>query len=159
MCFPFLPAEEIPATFKQFRDLLQPSHPQPLHRLVQYIEDQSIDSSIHPPSSWSIFGFSIRTNNDTEGWHHYLNQLCARTNNQAVNLYKLIEILHKEALLVTNQCQLVEEEKLQRYQRKTFRQYQEKIFCIWDDYRAKKISPKVLLERVSRFHRPVTDDS
>ena len=84
MCLPFLPAEEIPATFKQFRDLLQPSHPQPLHRLVQYIEDQWIDSSIHPPSSWSIFGFSIRTNNDTEGWHHYLNQLCARTNNQAV---------------------------------------------------------------------------
>ena len=84
MCLPFLPAEEIPATFKQFRDLLQPSHPQPLHRLVQYIEDQWIDSSIHPPSSWSILGFSIRTNNDTEGWHHYLNQLCARTNNQAV---------------------------------------------------------------------------
>ena len=107
MCLPFLPAEEIPATFKQFRDLLQPSHPQPLHRLVQYIEDQWIDSSIHPPSSWSIFGFSIRTNNDTEGWHHYLNQLFARTNNQAVNLYELIEILHKEALLVTNQCQLV----------------------------------------------------
>ena len=107
MCLAFLPAEEIPATFKQFRDLLQPSHPQPLHRLVQYIEDQWINSSIHPPSSWSIFGFSICTNNDPEGWHHYLNQLCARTNNQVVNLYKLIAILHKEALLVTNQCQLV----------------------------------------------------
>ena len=39
LCLPFLPAEHIQPIFKDIRDLLQPSPPEGLHKLLQYIDD------------------------------------------------------------------------------------------------------------------------
>ena len=110
---PFLPAELIPQTFKQYADLLLPLHNDKLHSLVAYIENTYINGSVYDPSSWSAFGMSVRTNNDVEGWHHHLNRLCTGSGKVNVNLYQLIEVLHKEATRVDSQCQLVSEERLQ----------------------------------------------
>ena len=158
LCLPFLPAEQISATFKDFRDLLLPTHPEQLHKFMQYMEDNWIDGR-YKPQDWSIFGHAIRTNNDTEGWHHHLNELCNKIGHNNVNIYELIEVLHKEAELVNTQCQLVCEEKLQRYQRQKFRKYQELIFNIWDEYRQKKIGPNQLLEQIANHHRPAEIDT
>ena len=92
LCLPFLPAEPLQPIFKDIRDLLQPSHQEGLHKLLQYIDD--------------------------------------------------------------NWTQLVIDEKLQRYQRNTYRQYQQQIFQIWDDYHTKKIAVKTQLQRASHFHKP-----
>ena len=154
MCLPFLPAEEIVQTFRDFQNLLLPTHPEALHKVVQYVEDNWINSNIWDPSCWSVFGRAVRTNNDTEGWHHHLNILCEKIGHNNINLYELIEVLHREAGLVCNQCQLVGEEKLKRYQRLKYQTYQERIFTIWDDYRQKKITPRKLLEEISQHHRP-----
>lgn len=78
MCLPFLPFEHIPPVFKEFFDLLEPHHPQALHLLLQYIEETWIDGPVWTPESWSVFGQSVRTNNDVEGWHYHLNHICAR---------------------------------------------------------------------------------
>ena len=154
LCLPFLPAEHIQPIFKDIRDLLQPSHPEGLHKLLQYIDDNWINGPTFKIANWTVYGQPIRTNNDTEGWHHYLNTLCKGLGRENVNLYQLIEVLHKESQMVTTQAQLVTDEKLQRYQRTTYRQYQQQIFQIWDDYRTKKITAKTLLQRASHFHKP-----
>ena len=88
---------------------------QSLHKVVQYVEDNKIYSNIWDPSCWSVFGRAVRANNDTEGWHHHLNILCENIGHNNINLYELIEVLHREAGLVCNQCQLVGEEKLNIY--------------------------------------------
>ena len=154
LCLPFLPAEHIQPIFKDIRDLLQPSHPEGLHKLLQYIEDNWINGPTFKIANWTVYGKPIRTNNDTEGWHHYLNTLCKGLGRENVNLYQLIEVLHKESQMVTTQAQLVIDEKIQRYQRTTYRQYQQQIFQIWDDYCTKKITAKTLLQRASHFHKP-----
>ncbi|KAK4301510.1 hypothetical protein Pmani_026288 [Petrolisthes manimaculis] len=44
-----------------------------LQDLVAYIRETWIQNSMWPPESWSVFNRSVRTNNDTEGWHRRLN--------------------------------------------------------------------------------------
>ena len=61
--------------------------------------------------------------------------------------------------MVPKQCQLVSDEKLERYQRETYREYQAQIFNIWDDYSEKKISPRTLLKLISKLRGPSFDTS
>ena len=152
LCLPFLPAEHIPKMFRDFVELLQPNHPEALHDLCEYIDGNWISSMIWPPSCWSVFQHSIRTNNDVEGYHHALNQKAG----QNVNMYELMEILYKECKLVSLQHQLIGEEKLQRYQKKKFQQFQAKIFMLWDQYEKKELTAKCLLEKVAAIYHPVT---
>lgn len=70
LALPFLPAEEIPAAFHR---LETKAVTEPLQAFMQYINNTWISSTMWHPSSWSIFQQSVRTNNDTEGWHHGLN--------------------------------------------------------------------------------------
>ena len=95
MFLPLLQAEEIVQTFRDFKDLLLSTHPETHTKL----------SNIWDPSCWSVFGRAVRTNNDTEGWHHYLNILCEKIsrNNVNINFYELSEVLHTEEGLVCNQ--------------------------------------------------------
>ena len=89
MCLPFLPAEKIVQTFRDFQNFhfLLPTHPEALHKVVQYTEDNWINSSIWDPSCWSVFGRAVRTNNDTEVWHHHLNILCEKIGHNNINLW------------------------------------------------------------------------
>jgi hypothetical protein len=153
MCLPFLPTEHIVNTFTDFKNLLLPSHSDALHKLVQYIDDTWINGPVFPPESWSVYGFSIRTNNDTEGWHNHLNSMIARQHN-CINIYELIEVLFGETKLVNTQCRLICDEKLQRYQRQKYKKYQQIIFTLWDEYREKKTTAKCLLQKISNYHRP-----
>lgn len=156
MSLPFLPPEEIPVMFQDFQDLIGPSHHQGFHQLLEYMESTWISSRTFPPSSWSVFGQVIRTNNDVEGWHNGLNKLCAKAgnDNKNINVYELIEVLYQECQQVATHYQLVSEGKLQRYQRKTFREYQGMICDIWDAYKEKSLTPVQLMEQVSSIQVP-----
>ncbi|KAI0235866.1 Ubiquitin conjugation factor E4 A [Lamellibrachia satsuma] len=46
-----------------------------------------------PPTSWSVFGQSVRTNNDVEGWHHGFNTKAK----QQMPFYQLTSQLYEEA--------------------------------------------------------------
>ena len=44
-----------------------------IDHLIQYVRSTWVESLLLPPSGWSVFGQSVRTNNDCEGWHYRLN--------------------------------------------------------------------------------------
>jgi len=53
-----------------------------------------VESTVWPPSMWSVFRQPVRTNNDVEGWHCRLN---VKANRGRLNLYQLIQLLHAES--------------------------------------------------------------
>ena len=84
MSLPFLPADAIPEAFTSIKDKARA--PQ-LQELVSYVETNWITSAVGPPTTWSVYRRSVRTNNDVEGWRSRLNRK-AKADNLA--LYKLI---------------------------------------------------------------------
>ena len=105
-----------------------------------------------PPSSWSVFMRSIRTNNDIEGWHLGLNRRAARESQ--LPLYLLISLLHREACLTSLQIRLVSEKKLRRIQRKKFWDLQTKIFALWDAFSSGEKSARKLLKACLYLNSP-----
>ena len=126
-----------------------------VHRATQttrglHQNDMDRQSSIWKPSRWTIYGLSVRTNNDCEGWHNRLNSR-ARPN---MPLYLLIKLLNEEALLVNAQVRLVTENKLHRRQRKLYKKLQGKIFGYWKQYAEGDRSAFQLLRACSRIYAP-----
>ncbi|VDI30203.1 Hypothetical predicted protein [Mytilus galloprovincialis] len=70
MALPFLPADHIRPAFRRLKDL----QTDPLQRLVTYVEDTWIKSTVWPVESWTVFSQPTRTNNDVEGWHRRINK-------------------------------------------------------------------------------------
>ena len=66
LALPFLPVHHIPEAFHR---LEARANSDGLQALVGYIRRQWIDSTLFPVEDWSIFGHTVRTNNDTEGKH------------------------------------------------------------------------------------------
>ena len=154
MALPYLPHQEIPASFQQLK--VQATTPV-LHELVDYVDKQWINTSAFPPSSWSVYGQPVRTNNDIEGWHHSLNRRAG--GRVHLPFYLLIPLLHRESSVCTVQVRLVNARKLQRIQRKKYRALQARIFGYWEDYAASKISSRRLLKACSHLaHGPVRTD-
>ena len=64
MALPFLPAQDIPATFQQLRDRVLTDS---LQSLVVYLERQWIQHQMFRPAFWTVYRQTVRTNNDVEG--------------------------------------------------------------------------------------------
>ena len=77
MALPFLSHETITAMFEHLANLATTPT---LQELVLYIQNTWIENEIWSPSTWSVFTFFVRTNNDVEGWHHGLRR---RTNGRS----------------------------------------------------------------------------
>ncbi|KAH3822962.1 hypothetical protein DPMN_124756 [Dreissena polymorpha] len=76
MALPFLPAADIEPAFQL---LALRANSEQLSRFVHFIEEQLINHAIFDIDSLSVYGVSVRTNNDTEGWHQSLNRKqCSR---------------------------------------------------------------------------------
>ena len=148
LALPFLPAEHIPGAFTKLKEAA--STPQNT-ALMDYVDSTWMKSTVWPPSSWSIFMCSTRTNNDVEGWHRRLNGKAGRGQLQ---LYLLVPLLHEEAQLVPLQMKLVSEKKLTRFHRKKYRTCQGKIFKLWGEYTEGTRSTTQLLRACSRFNGP-----
>ena len=67
MALPFLPPVHIRPAFAGLR---QKSSLEQTTALLKYVEDTWMTSTVWDVSSWSVFGQTVRTNNDCEGWHH-----------------------------------------------------------------------------------------
>lgn len=156
LALPFLPASHIKDIFIALRDLNSADHLEPL---LDYIEQRWIDSTIWPIADWCIYGQSVRTNNDVEGWHRRLNTRAGIS----PPFYNLVKLLHLEAGSVDNQIRLVSEQRLQRNQKAAFRTMQGRVFAAWEQYREGEISDTGLLKKISAIYvHPVpkpTDDS
>ena len=68
--------------------------------LLNYVEDNWLLSTVWQVSSWSVFGQTVRTNNDCEGWHHRINGR-AKKGNLQFNL--LILLLYREVSVLPTQ--------------------------------------------------------
>ena len=73
MALPYLPKEHIRSSFNRLH-LTVPVSARPLRRLMSYIKSTWITNSKFPVNTWSLFGQSVMTNNDVEGWHQRLNK-------------------------------------------------------------------------------------
>ena len=60
--------------------------------------------------------------------------------------YLLMKLQHEETQLVSIEVRLVKERKLQRHQRRKYKQVQKKIFDLWDSFEAKEKTAKQLLK-------------
>ena len=152
IALPYLPAEHILLSFEEIADNTTLAAPA-VQDLVAYIRETWIQNSMWPPESWSVFNGSVRTNNDTEGWHRRLNTR-GRANQ---HMYMLINNLYSEAKLVPVQVQLVRERKLKRHQRKAFKNMQGRLFDLWDRYTRNEIKTSQLLSACSHLSAPHVD--
>ncbi|KAH3821264.1 hypothetical protein DPMN_123027 [Dreissena polymorpha] len=74
--------------------------------LQRYVDRTWLKSSVWGPENWSVFGRSVRTNNDCEGWHLKLNQHAKKAN---LPFYLLLTLLCEEASLLPTQATTKEE--------------------------------------------------
>ena len=126
----FLPSQHIPAIFLSLQNEIDQHENDPLMALLRYVERTWVQSSVWPPSAWSVYFLSVRTNNDLEGWHNRLNS----RGKAQMNLYLLVALLHNEAQLIPIQVRLVSERKLKKFQKKKYSKLQKKIFTYWEEY-------------------------
>jgi hypothetical protein len=98
-----------------------------------------------------VFGKSVRTNNDVEGWHNRVNTHAQKSNLQ---FYLLIELMYNEASKIPLQLKMISEGKLRRRQRKQTKMVQCKILQLWDDYTNNKITASHLLKKCGSLYTP-----
>jgi len=147
LALPFLPAVHIAPSFA----VLQGQASAEMQPLTSYVENTWVTSTVWPPTSWSVYGQCVRTNNDVEGWHRRLNDRAGKGN---LNLYVLVDLLHSESSYVKLQMRLVSEAKLRRYQRKVYANMQRRIFNLWDEYEADNLTTIQLLCQCAAVYGP-----
>ncbi|XP_053398916.1 uncharacterized protein LOC123556675 isoform X4 [Mercenaria mercenaria] len=147
---PFLPPEHIQPTFYALCDLNSADHLKPL---LKYIHHTWLQSSTWPVTSWSVYGQSVRNNNDVEGWHRKISGRAG----PSPAFHLLVHVLHQESRQMANLVQLVSEMKLRRIHRKSTRAVQAKVFELWDRYTNENLSTTRLLKEMSLVYRhPIT---
>ena len=148
MALPFLPEGEIIPMFERLANQATTT------QVCTVILRIWINGSVWPTSICSIFNKSVRTNNDIEGWYNRLNKRAA--GRSSLQFYLLITLLHKEAKLTSLYIRLVSEKKLRRIQRRQYRELQNKLFILWDEYLRSDRSVLQLLKACSHLNGPVS---
>jgi len=105
-----------------------------------------------PPHCWSVYRETVRTNNDVEGWHYWLN---SRARRGKLDLYQLAPLLHTEANFVELQVTLVSEGRLHRHQHCHYAGLQGRRDTYWTEYKSGSISTWKLLRQCSHIYAPV----
>lgn len=147
LSLPFIPAEHIEPTFDALRSFNSSDNIEPL---LDYVHTNWIQSSFWPIQCWCVYGQSVRTNNDVEGWHNRLNSRAG----VAPAFYNLVRKLREESTFVEQQVTLVSEMRLKKIQRMSYRSTQARLFAAWDSYRSGEISTTGLLKKVSNIYTP-----
>ena len=137
MSLPYLPAAQINNAFTKLLPHIPATGNELLLELTEYLNKNWISSSSRPPTTWSSFRRSIRTNNDVEAWHHSLN---TRLLHNHPNMYILISTLHKEAATIPLQRKLIAEKKLYRQQKKSTTIRQKTLQELWTKYDARDLT-------------------
>lgn len=132
MALPNLPAEHIVAAFEELRRRypVMITRSEALEELLDYLEDNWVKNAAHPPSAWSTFQRTVRTNNDVEGWHRRINLQVK----DKPNLYLLVGILHKESSLLPLQVRLLHQQAIGRLTSKQDSSKQAKLEKLWAQY-------------------------
>jgi len=145
LALPFLPADAIVDAVTALQH--EARHHNLLTQHLTYIEQNWVQSSVWPPSAWSVYRQPVRTNNDVEGWHHRLN---AKAHHGRLNMYQLIQLLKAEADMITVNVKLLSEGKAARLQRRAYTDLHTRVSQYWEEYRAGTRSAARLLSACAR---------
>lgn len=75
----------------------------PIQQLMEYVSlTWIINTILPPPSSWSVFMLSVRTNKDLEGWHHGLQRRASGRAN--LPFYMLVGLLFQAYCTPNTTC-------------------------------------------------------
>ena len=101
LALPYIPERSIGGAFGSIRRHVRTLPDVRLQELVEYISGVWVPDAqgrvTWAPAVWSVYGQSIRTNNDAEGYHRRLNAQARQTK---LNLYRLIEVIYHDARLL-----------------------------------------------------------
>ena len=149
LALPLLPSDAICETFSILcTDAAANSK---IVELCAYVRTTWLDSNIWPPTAWSVYKQSVRTNNDCEGWHSRLNRKAQKNN---LSFYVLATLLYQEAQVVRVQMRLVSNKKLKRYQKSSYAAVQRRLFALWDEYAVGNQNAMQLLSACSKIYSP-----
>ena len=147
---PYLPSSDIRTTFLDIKDDLEnteePCQKDDIRDVLEYVESQWISGRQWGPAKWSVFRLSVRTNNDTEGWHNGLNII-----GPAPSLYRLVELLHTKAHDADLEGRMVAAGKSVRRERLQSRTEQDELQRLWDLYEQGRLSPRMLLREIVKM--------
>ena len=148
MALPFLPPQEIEPSF---RLLAARASSDLLVQFVNYMDKQWMNNAVFSIESLSVYGLTVRTNNDTEGWHHALNR---KAGGQSLSFYRLVPALRGEAEDISYQLRYLREGQTTRRVRVVSRIIEGKIQEAWSKYSAKELSTSELLAECAKVYGP-----
>ncbi|XP_053380312.1 uncharacterized protein LOC128548830 [Mercenaria mercenaria] len=112
---PFLPADDIADAFQKLSEKVDASAVR-LTAYFNYVRETWITNTMWPFPSISVYGRSIRTNNDVEGWHNRIRKrqcLCIYVYNIIILKPLSLYILYHEFVFVYHvMCPLIENKGL-----------------------------------------------
>ena len=146
-----LPSEFIMAEFIRIEKELLESVVPGLPELATYMRSTWLQGRMWKPTDWCQYGQQIRTNNNVEGYHNGLNQRVMQANKP---FYGLVENLHNEANTVCRTVGQMYRGEVTRKRRNATLVRQDTLTTMWDELNKHKISPKTVLEKVSRMMTP-----
>ncbi|XP_053400515.1 uncharacterized protein LOC123558320 [Mercenaria mercenaria] len=148
LALPFLPAQHIEPAFVE---LASRANSPATKELCSYINDQWMNHLVFDIPSWSVFGLTVRTNNDVEGWHNRLNSACA---GHTLSFYRLVPALRSEAECVGYEVAHVRQGVSTRRIRPVSKTIENKIQNVLEEYSAKNIETGDLLKECGKIYGP-----
>ncbi|EFX60941.1 hypothetical protein DAPPUDRAFT_122704, partial [Daphnia pulex] len=157
MCLHLLPKGKIAAVFGDLRLAVEAIQNRDERKLVKklcaYVDETWIDTTMWPPSKWSVHMQKVRTTNDVEGWHNHLhNHAGQKYSYNGLNMYLLFDVLNLEALQVDkNAAKLLQGHKLRR-ERKSFMELNSNLKELWRRHATSELSTKNLLSECANMY-------
>ncbi|KAH3799427.1 hypothetical protein DPMN_153035 [Dreissena polymorpha] len=99
----------------------------------------------------SVYGMSVRTNNDTESWRQSLNK---KAGGQDLTFYRLVPALQAEAENVQYEVRYLRDGQSTRRVRPVSRMIEKSIRVLWARYEAKDITTSALLSECAKVYCP-----
>ena len=116
--------------------------------LLHYVKKQWFRNSVWKPQDICAYRRLVRTNNDVEGYHRRLNQ---RVELDHPPVYKLLEVLWKEAMFVVLTAKLVSSGAVRMERKKKSTEKQARLEYLWSQNEASELTIEEFLDKASAY--------
>ena len=118
-----------------------------LSQLLTYVNNTWFNNVVWSSKDICSYQRLVRTNNDCEGYHRRLKERCGTY----PPIYKLVENLYKEAILVDYTCRLISTQAATTTRRKKAVEKQAHLQALWDELATEDLSNEDFLLRASVY--------
>ena len=145
----YLPADWIKTLFPQLEKKCTTRN---LVAFAVYMRTTWIESTMWPPSKWSVYNLSVRTNNHLEGWHREFNDLTRRK----TPFYLLIQKMHEVSRTLDLQVYLLMDGLLTQRLHTKYAAVNKALHTVWIQFSSGAIGPLDLLKKCATLYSPTT---